>query len=188
MGTLVERIHECRGSGNRDAWLDVVEEVACFYTPQLRAYVIRRAPAADADDVFQEVLIAIGQGLLSFSGQTDASLRAWCYRIASNKCADALRRRAADRSIQIDREALWQVIEASAADEPLSPGDRIDLKEAIDLLEAVKPSSSDFLWKRYVLGLDYQEIAAEYGISYDNARMRVNHCLELAQELMRQSR
>ncbi len=43
----------------------------------------------DAEDALQEVLLAAWRGLAGFDGR--ASLRTWLYRIATNRCLDALR-------------------------------------------------------------------------------------------------
>jgi len=43
----------------------------------------------DAEDVLQETLLAAWQGLKTFEGR--ASIRTWLYRIATNRCLNALR-------------------------------------------------------------------------------------------------
>jgi RNA polymerase sigma-70 factor (ECF subfamily) len=45
----------------------------------------------DAEDVLQEALLAAWRGLDGFEGR--ASLRSWLYRIATNRCLNALRHR-----------------------------------------------------------------------------------------------
>jgi hypothetical protein len=50
-------------------------------------------------------------------------------------------------------EELWQLVEASAQDAPLSPADRLDMEYAMKLLTASKPEFYDFLWKHFVFGL-----------------------------------
>jgi RNA polymerase sigma factor (sigma-70 family) len=45
----------------------------------------------DAEDVLQEALLAAWRGLDGFEGR--ASLRSWLYRIATNRCLNALRTR-----------------------------------------------------------------------------------------------
>ena len=50
----------------------------------------------DAEDMVQETLLAAWRGLEAFEGR--ASVRSWLYRIATNRCLNALRtRRAAPR-------------------------------------------------------------------------------------------
>ena len=43
----------------------------------------------DAEDIVQETLLAAWRGLAGFEGR--ASLRSWLYRIATNRCLNALR-------------------------------------------------------------------------------------------------
>lgn len=45
----------------------------------------------DAEDMLQETLLAAWRGLPSFESRS--SLRAWLYRIATNRCLNALRDR-----------------------------------------------------------------------------------------------
>jgi hypothetical protein len=45
-------------------------------------------------------------------------------------------------------------------------------------------TSTDYLWKHFVLGLDYAEIAEEENLSYDSARMRIGRCLDEAKALV----
>src|ERR1700723_3730834 len=43
----------------------------------------------DAEDVLQDTMLAAWQGLAGFEGR--ASIRTWLYRIATNRCLNALR-------------------------------------------------------------------------------------------------
>src|SRR5215510_5922779 len=43
----------------------------------------------DAEDALQDTLLAAWQGIRGFEGR--ASLRTWLYRIATNRCLNALR-------------------------------------------------------------------------------------------------
>lgn len=67
---------------------------------------------------------------------------------------------------------------------PVSAGDRDDLEYAMKLLTASKPDCYDYLWQRFVFGMEYGEIAEERNLSYDNVRMKVGRCLDEAKSLV----
>ena len=76
-------------------------------------------------------------------------------RIARNKLNDHYPQQSADRMQPMPPEDLWQMMELSAQDAPMTAADRHDLEYAMKLLTASKPECSDLLWKHYVIGLDY---------------------------------
>src|SRR6202163_3758679 len=55
---------------------------------QLHCYRILGS-VQDAEDVLQETMLAAWRGLSQYEGR--ASLRTWLYRIATNRCLNALR-------------------------------------------------------------------------------------------------
>ena len=57
---------------------------------QLHCYRILGS-VQDAEDMVQETLLSAWRGLAGFEGR--ASLRSWLYRIATNRCLNALRDR-----------------------------------------------------------------------------------------------
>jgi hypothetical protein len=59
------------------------------------------------------------------------------------------------------------MMEISAQDAPISAAVRHDLDYCIKLLTAAKPDCSDLLWRHYVVGLDYAELAEERNQNYD---------------------
>jgi hypothetical protein len=65
---------------------------------------------------------------------------------------------------------LQALVEASAEGSPISAADRLDLEHAMELLTAAKPDCRDVLWKRFVFGFDYAEIAAELQLTYSTRR------------------
>lgn len=188
MESLMELVNRCRRATSREEWVGATEALARAVAPPLRAFVLGKGVQDAADDVFQEVLTAIVTRLDWFEGRTEGEFRGWCYRIARNKCSDHLRRKYADRSVPLDDEGAQREIEASVSVEGLSPGDRMDLEDALELLRQARPPCYDYLIQYYIQGWDYQEIAAEAALTYDNARMHVQRCLALAQKLVNQSR
>src|SRR6266581_7771563 len=82
-------------SGDEDAFRKLTEP----YRRELQLHIYRIVGSVqDAEDLLQETLLAAWRSLKQFEGR--ASVRAWLYRIATNRSLDALRasrRRPEDR-------------------------------------------------------------------------------------------
>jgi RNA polymerase sigma-70 factor (ECF subfamily) len=75
-------------AGDEAAFATLVEP----YRRELRLHCYRiLGSLEDAEDQLQETLLSAWRGLESFAGR--ASLRSWLYRIATNRCLNALRDR-----------------------------------------------------------------------------------------------
>jgi len=74
-------------------------------------------------------------------------------------------------------------IELSAQDSPINPGVRRDLEYIMNLLLALKPECYDLIWKHYITGFDYAEIADEKNSKYDAIRVKIGRCLQEAKTL-----
>jgi RNA polymerase sigma-70 factor (TIGR02960 family) len=142
---------------------------------QLHIYRIVGSPQ-DAEDLLQETLLAAWRGLEQFQGR--ASVRAWLYRIATNRSLDALR---ASRRRPVDAR-LPPLPEPTRWDEPLGlqpypdalldgiadaapgPEARHEARESIALafvagLQHLPPQQRAVLVLRDVLGYRAQEVA-----------------------------
>ncbi len=133
----------------------------------------------DAEDALQDTLLAAWQGLGGFEGR--ASLRTWLYRIATNRCLNALRSTSRRPAKQWDvpnveppeptglGEVVWlepypDTLLADALDAPLGPVARYEQTEAISLafvtaLQLLPPRQLAALILRDVLGFHAQEVA-----------------------------
>src|SRR5689334_9983246 len=73
-------------SGDGEAFRQLTEG----YRQELQVHCYRILGSAhDAEDLLQETLLAAWRGLEGFEGRS--SLRTWLYRIATNRCLNALR-------------------------------------------------------------------------------------------------
>jgi RNA polymerase sigma-70 factor (TIGR02960 family) len=133
----------------------------------------------DAEDALQDTLLAAWQGLEGYEGR--ASIRTWLYRIATNRCLNALRsakRRQAKEwnisEIELPEpsrlgEIVWlepfpDALLEGAADTPLGPEARYEQTEAISLafvtaLQVLPARQRAVLILREVLGYHASEVA-----------------------------
>ena len=141
----------------------------------------------DAEDLLQETLLAAWRSLGRFEGR--ASLRSWLYRIATNRCLNALR----DRGRRLPqmpepprgapeppepsrlREPVWlepypDALLEDIADQTYDPGARYEAREAIGLafiagLQRLPPRQRAVLVLRDTLGFRAREVAEILGTS-----------------------
>jgi RNA polymerase sigma-70 factor, ECF subfamily len=153
----------------------------------------------DAEDMVQETLLAAWRGLEAFEER--ASVRSWLYRIATNRCLNALRARsrrprevpAMGDSLQPTRrtDPVWvepypDVLLESIPDRAPEPAARYEARESIELafivaLQGLPPRQRAALVLRDVLGFRTGEVAdmLETGeVSVKGALQRARATLE----------
>lgn len=137
----------------------------------------------DAEDMLQETLLAAWRGLPGF--QQRASLRSWLYRIATNRCLNAMRdarRRLPPEPVppfappepSRKDESRWlqpyPVDEHDLADPAPGPEARYAAAEAVELafvmsLQRLPPRQAASLVLRDVLGYPVAEVAELLGVT-----------------------
>lgn len=162
--------------------MQLAEVIFSRIAPDLELFVLSRIDEDSAQDALQEVLKAIAMNLQEFRGRTTKEFWQWCYRICHYKINDHFRNKYKLRTQPLPPDDSGQTVELS--DDPISAAVRMDLEYAMELLKKSKPECLDFLWKYFVVGLDYDEIALERSISYENARKRIGRCLQTAKSLV----
>ncbi|HEX6352888.1 RNA polymerase subunit sigma-70 [Actinophytocola sp.] len=162
-------------TGDEHAFAELVEP----YRRELRVHCYRMLGSlTDAEDVLQETLLAAWRGLAGFERR--ASVRAWLYRIATNRCLNAMRdakRRTPPEPVPPFQppepsrrsEITWlqpypDALLAGIADAAPEPAARYQTMEAVELafvsaLQRMPPRQAATLVLRDVLGFTADEVA-----------------------------
>src|SRR5258708_8992638 len=99
-------------AGDGEAFRELIDP----YRRELQAHCYRiLGSVQDAEDVLQEALLAAWRSLDRFDGR---SLRAWLYRIATNRCLNYLRNNARRPKVAPVPESRSPRAEAIPSDEP----------------------------------------------------------------------
>jgi RNA polymerase sigma-70 factor (TIGR02960 family) len=162
-------------SGDEVAFRELVEP----YRSELQFHCYRiLGSVQDAEDLLQETLLAAWRGLDRFEGR--ASVRSWLYRIATNRCLNALRdrgRRPKEAPPMAEppqptrlTEPIWlepypDALLEGVADASAGPEARYETRETIGLafvaaLQHLPPRQRAALVLRDVLGFRTAEVAA----------------------------
>jgi RNA polymerase sigma-70 factor (TIGR02960 family) len=171
------------------------------YLAELRLHCYRiLGSVQDAEDMLQETLLAAWRGLREFEGR--ASLRTWLYRIATNRCLNALRasgRRPRPEPLEPPfdpteptrrGEPVWlepypDVLLDALPDVSAGPDTRYEVKETIALAfvaaaQHLPPRQRAVLLLRDVLGFRSAEVAG----MLDSSEASVNSALQRARATM----
>ena len=164
------------------------EELAERYRRELLVHCYRiTGSVQDAEDLVQETLLSAWRGLEGFEGR--ASMRTWLYRIATNRCLNALR----DRGRRLPEpppppeepavppaptrllEPIWlEPFPGEPLDRSLEPDARYESREAIGLafiagLQRLPPRQRAVFVLRDVLGFRASEAAEMLGVTEASA-------------------
>jgi RNA polymerase sigma-70 factor (ECF subfamily) len=163
-------------AGDDDAFRELTEP----YRRELQVHCYRMLGSfQDAEDALQDTLLTAWRGLGGFEGR--ASIRTWLYRIATNRCLDALRSASRRPAKEWDiaeyeppeptghGDVVWlqpfpDSLLEGVVDAPLGPEARYEQTEAISLafvtaLQVLPPRQVAVLVLRDVLGFHADEVA-----------------------------
>jgi RNA polymerase sigma-70 factor (TIGR02960 family) len=185
-------------AGDGEAFRELTEP----YRRELQAHCYRMLGSLqDAEDILQETLLAAWQGLGGFEER--ASIRTWLYRIATNRCLNALRSASRRPAMEWDipqveppeptglGEVVWlepypDSLLEGAIKIPLGPEARYQQTEAISLafvtaLQLLPARQRAVLILREVLGYHANEVADMLDSSIES----VNSALKRARASLR---
>src|SRR5205814_3205644 len=159
---------------------------------QRRVYQLALGMVKDADeamDITQETFVRVHRYLPSFKGES--SFFTWTYRIATNLCLDAARKRGRSERVEMDErdaeiEARMDPPSAALAG-PQRAALNAELKAKID--EALRELSENhraILLLREVEGLSYEELAQTLGIRKGTVMSRLFHARLKMQRKLRE--
>jgi RNA polymerase sigma-70 factor (TIGR02960 family) len=183
-------------AGDEQAFRELTEP----YRRELQLHCYRiLGSVQDAEDMVQETLLAAWRGLEGFEGR--ASVRSWLYRIATNRCLNALRarsRRPREVAAMADAlpptrrtEPVWlepypDVLLEDIPDRSAGPAARYEMRESIELsfiiaLQHLPPRQRAALVLADLLGYRTAEIAA----MLDTGEAAVKGALQRARATLR---
>ena len=128
---------------------------------------------ADAEDVAQETFIAAYKALSRF--QFDSKFSTWLYRIAANKCTDALRsRRPENISLNGGDDESSIAWETANEETPHWELEQAELAWELDTaIQALPQLYRESFVLKHIEGLGYDEMSAILGVHRDTLKMRV---------------
>jgi len=159
---------------------------------QRRVYQLALGMVKDADeamDITQETFVRVHRYLPSFKG--DSSFFTWTYRIATNLCLDAARKRGRTERVELDEsdaeiEAQMDPPSAALAG-PHRAALNAELKSKIDeALDTLSENHRAILLLREVEGLSYEELAQTLGIRKGTVMSRLFHARLKMQRKLRE--
>ncbi len=146
------------------------EEIYRCYSGMVYRLALRMvARVEDAEEITQQVFLAIHHGLRTFAGKS--SLKTWIYRIAVNCSLNLIKKR------RTKFEVPWQdgFDPADPRHEVLDKMDAQDTQSKVDtLLECLNEDQRMCLLLRAQEGLSYEEIAEALHINVNTVRSRLN--------------
>lgn len=151
-------------------------------TPHLRAMARRRceqfgAPASEAEDVLQEVLLTIH--LKRGSWDVSRPIGPWLTTIVRNKLIDSLRRRGRHVSVPID-----DVIETLGIEEDANATDLLDAER---LLQRLGDPQRDIVRSISIQGAGVRETAARLKMTEGAVRVALHRALKTLAALYRRN-
>lgn len=171
--TLVQQIQ----SGDRQAFERLLDQ----YEARVYRLALRYTDSVpDAEDVTQEIFLALYKSIGSFRGQS--ALGTWIYRVAMNHCLEYRRRKKPD-NVPLNEELM--LVSSDWRDDPVQAADRRELSERMEeAIGRLSPVHRDVILLHEMQGLTYQEVAAALDVPVGTVKSRLSNALRRLRELL----
>jgi RNA polymerase sigma-70 factor (ECF subfamily) len=138
----------------------------------LRAFIARRVPAEDVDDILQDVFVRIHRGAATLAQQQ--RVEAWVYQITRNTISDYYRRSARPTAVTLEPALAETLADASNDGDDRPANVRAELAACLDPLLRRLPST----YREAVTIADFQGetqrgAAERLGLSVSGMKSRV---------------
>lgn len=155
--------------GDSAAFAQVVDA----YGPKVLALARRYTRCeADAEDLTQEVFVALSASLPKFRGE--AALSTFLYRIAMNHCLKHVQRRKPD-GVPLEDAPLV----APESSSPEKAAERAELRGRLEgALARLSPDHRDIVLLHEMHGLTYAECAETLGVPLGTVKSRLFHAFK----------
>lgn len=136
--------------------------------------------SADAEDLVQEVFLAIHKSIAGF--QERSTLSTWIYRIALNHCLEYQRRR---KTVTVPLEDTTAMASTGSRDDPVQMATRGELSEQVGAaIEHLSDLHRQVILLHEMHGLTYQECADILDVPVGTVKSRLSNAFAQLREIL----
>jgi RNA polymerase sigma-70 factor, ECF subfamily len=171
--SLVERIQ----AGDRQAF----ERLLDAYETRVYRLALRfTGNESDAEDVTQEIFLAVYRSIARFRG--DSALGTWVYRVAMNHCLEYRRKRRLEH-VPLDEELM--LASSDWRDDPMQSANKQELSARVEAaINSLSPVHRDVIVLHELQGLTYQEVAATLDVPVGTVKSRLSNAFRRLRDLL----
>ena len=130
-----------------------------------------------AEDVLQEVFIAVWKGSMRFRAQS--KVNTWIYRIAYNQSISWLR---------VHRELAWpDYLEEMPVEDAVLRSDVLERQKLLQVLSQLSVKHRSVIELTFVQGMTYREIAETLHIPVGTVKSRMNYAVKMMAKAMNET-
>ena len=164
-------------AGSREAF----EELLDAYETRVYRLALRLTDSiSDAEDVTQEIFLAVYKSLGNFRG--NSALGTWIYRVAMNHCLEFRRKRRLD-TLPLDEEIA--LVSQDWRHDPVQSADKRELSAKVEAaINCLSPLHRDVIVLHELQGLTYQEVAAALDVPVGTVKSRLSNAFRRLRDLL----